>query len=422
MEFADLPGITIDVPILLQALGKATALNVVRSLVAETHVEPSGDTPRLVFTKARGISIDVVELLQSLENDDLISAVQKGFDVWKDVKSQVLQDVYNFVEFRPCSTSTTTDGSVLTNESIFCISVTSPRDQGKLPSISLHRDRHITDPSLLSLSRKPPRPGKAGIAGSRSTPCLPQLPKSGDPSETCADRDARQLGERLLQAVQTKDVSSVQSLLVARANIEQKNKDGSNATTLAMMQGTPYNILRALLEGRANINAIDGQNRSLAHLWAWTLPKTKNGVREAQKKLSLLVNFRADLNSRLPVTGDSPLHILARVYNTLSMRAVDARDGHARREVDDVLADTERFKKCTQSRILLMTGSGASTSVRNGEGKKPFSLIDPKFRFILQPIVEEDETAVGNGSDACLSFAGKSRRIELQEETSINLD
>jgi hypothetical protein len=100
-------------------------------------------------------------------------------------------------------------------------------------------------------------------------------------------------------------------------------------------------------------------------------------MREAQKKLALLVRSRADLNAKMPVSGDSPLHILARVYNTLSSRAcegTDTGDGIGGQK------DALQFASCTQSRIQMLVGAGASTTAFNAEGKKPISLISGRFQ------------------------------------------
>lgn len=207
------------------------------------------------------------------------------------------------------------------------------------------------------------------------------------------------MGERLLHAVRNKDAPGVQALLVARADLEYQGRDVCRPTALAMQQGVPHGVLKLLLEARADVQAVDGQGRSLGHLWSWSLPKSKAGVREAQKKLSLLTRHQADLNAQLPKTGDTPLHILARVFNTLSIRA----SGDAAPALgDDCSAeDAEKYAKSTLLRIQLLATSAEVAKV-NAAGVKPLDLIEQRFWQAMVPSSE------GNRLD-------KSRKVLLEQ-------
>jgi hypothetical protein len=306
------------------------------------------------------------------------------------------------------------DGSVSCKSSFQSDISTGSSVAVKLPQIG---DRRSVDLAIAA-SRKPPRLPEAqsgGLAISHSTPSLPSVLRQGEIAAVAGDRDARNLGERLRRAIRSKDLPTTQALIAAQADIELQDRDGSNATSLAMLQGIPHSILRTLLDARANVHAVDAQGRSLPHSWAWTLPKTKNGVREAHKKLLLLAKSKADLNAQLPVTGDTPLHILAKVFNTLSARAFDGRppDGDSHDGFGGT-KDTELFANCTKSRIQLIIGSGASTSVLNGEGKTPLSLISPRFHHMLPTLFQG---SAGTGVDSI-----DKGRLKVIDECSVVSD
>lgn len=422
------PGISIDVPVLLRGLGSPGLICAARiALEARSGTpEASRSVTLPICIKSRGLTVDVVELLHSMAPKELLSAVQAAVRPYPSLqKWKVVQDLGEMDGSEMPSAPGAEGG--YTGTSASSSPSTSP---SKLPSIGSD-DRRSADPlspSSSKLPRLPAGPGSTkGFNSSHSTPSLPSLARQGETSVAAAERDARQLSERLRRVIRNKDIPATQALLVARADMEQRDRDGSNAASLAMLQGTPHSILRVLLEAHANVHAIDGQGRSLAHLWAWTLPKTKLGVREAQKKLLLLVKSKANLNSQLPVTGDTPLHILARVFNTLSARASDGQSpGAVAGDEIGGQKETEQFASCTQSRIQLMIGSGASTSARNGEGKKPLALISPRFQNLLLPLTEGDASTgtegVPEASDTKLSLSTKGRCLKVVDEDLVGAD
>lgn len=427
-----MPGITIDVPALLRGLG-TSGLIYAAKLVLDSRsgsAEASRGTAALpICIKSRGLTVDVVELLYSLEQEELLAAVQAAVEPYPALqKWRVVQELGDLVPTRASGSSSV--GSTATKLPV--IDHDGQRHQSatessvgstatKLPVIEHDGDRHCVEPAPNS-GRKPPRlPGTSsggrGTIGTQSTPSLPTIPRQGEIALTATERDARLLSERLRRAIRSKDFPSTQALLAARADIEQRDRDGSNATSLAMLQGTPHNILRVLLEARAQVHEVDTQGRSLAHLWAWSLPKTKSGVREAQKKLTLLVKSKANLNTKLPVTGDTPLHILARVFNTLSKRAADGQAPPGDEEMGNQ-KDTEAFATCTLSRMHLISASGASISALNGEGKRPISLISPRFHHLMMPLTQaatgaDKHCILESGGEPKVSLPGKSPGVKM---------
>lgn len=400
MDCSAVPGISINVPLLLRGLGSQGLVNAVKAALCTGGRDSDAEA---LCLKARGLTLDVVEFLHGMERQELLLAVQAAVEAFPvSQKAKVMQELHSMLDGTAPYASE--EGS-----EVNCHNEGAALDAGtRLPAICPDGDRRSAEP-LGAAYRKPPRlPGTMaagrGMGVSFSTPSLPSVSRQGD-MMTASDRDARLLGDRLRRAIHSKDLPAVQALLAAHADMEQQDRAGSSATSLAMLQGTPHGILRALLGARANVDAIDGQGRSLAHLWAWTLPKTSRGVKEAQKKLALLVQSRANLDAQLPVTGDAPLHILAKLYNSLSARACDGTpDGG-----DEIggQKEAEQFATCTQSRIQMVVGAGASTSARNGEGKKPLSLIEPRFQRQLLALMTQGNSCTGADGGVNLMAKGQ---------------
>ncbi|CAE8639439.1 unnamed protein product, partial [Polarella glacialis] len=130
--------------------------------------------------------------------------------------------------------------------------------------------------------------------------------------------------------------------------------------------------LALLLDGKADVHCQDGQGRYLVHLWSWNLPKSRTSAKEELKKLSLLARHRADMNSQLPATGDTALHVLARIFNALSRRT-----GDEDRRIDS--KDCEKFLNNTSIRIQMLADAGASVSIRNSVGQVPLELVEARF-------------------------------------------
>mmetsp|Transcript_103911 Transcript_103911/g.333073 ORF Transcript_103911/g.333073 Transcript_103911/m.333073 type:complete len:410 (-) Transcript_103911:107-1336(-) len=184
-------------------------------------------------------------------------------------------------------------------------------------------------------------------------------------------------------AVRAGAVEVVQALLASRADVDERSapsggKDRGTPAALAMLQGIPPGVLRVLLEGRADVEALDSEGRSLAHLWSWNLLKSKSAVYEEGQKLALLAQHGADLNARLSKTCETPLHILMRVFNGLSRAAEGGSEPEAGRSVAP--RDAARFVKTTRCRIQLLVDAGADPLAHDSSGKTPLDLVDAAFR------------------------------------------
>lgn len=384
MECPELPGFRVDVAAMLRGLGSEDLVLAVKAAVRPRLKAPArGGGP---CVRGRGVVVDVPELLRSLPRRELLVAVRAAVEPWPAVKQQLVQEL---MEIAGASDSG------------------SPQDRAASP------ESGVRLPQLVgSGSSRPPRlPSKSGF--SRSAPLLPAL---GGRGQTAAERDAVLLGERLARSVRGKDLPAVQALIVARANIEHEDREGNRPAALAMLQGTPHGILKSLLEARADVHTTDGQGRSLAHLWGWSLPKSRPGVREAQKKLGILVRFKADLNTRLPTTGDTTLHVLARVFNTLSVRAAgDVVPGCEDLALGDC-REAEKYAKGTQFRFQLLATSGGDVSVANGAGKLPLDLVERRFRSALPFAADRPASPDSSVSDLPPAVLKGTRRMMVSEE------
>lgn len=171
----------------------------------------------------------------------------------------------------------------------------------------------------------------------------------------------------------------------------------------AMRQDVHHHELKRLLELGGDVHVRDSKGRTLVHLWSWNLPKSRNGIGEAKKKLDLLVRFHADLDARLPKTGETPLHILARVFNTLSARA--EAEGGTRAAAAEVRhpevfkdsKDAEKFIRGVCYRIQLLVHFGANPCELNQAGRTPLELVAQRFRAALPPLMRE----VHEGEGVC---------------------
>lgn len=153
---------------------------------------------------------------------------------------------------------------------------------------------------------------------------------------------------------------------------------GVSALVLAMTKGAP-GALRQLLAARADVGARDAEGRALAHLWGWSLLKSRSAVREEHLKLAALAEYGADLNAMLPGTGDTPLHVLARVFNCVCLASSGA-------SVPTTAAaqlppeEAAKFAKSTRCRMQLLLDARADPVLCNASGRTPLDLVDEPFR------------------------------------------
>jgi len=333
MQWPGLPGVTIDVAALLESLTPSV-------LTSALKAAGSGDNVAVTL-QAPGLVLVLPDVLRALDQQTLLAAVRHAVESWPSSTASVALEL------------------------------------AQKMSTSLAKASSLKLPQIGSSLGKPPRlpPGLSKSVGS-----LPTVPE----------------GEWLLQAVQDKNLAKVQELLALRVDVETCDSRGIRPISLAMAQGVPSGILKSLLDSKANTMVRDNQNRALVHLWSWNLPRSKTSSREEQKKLALLAAHRVDLNSFLPVTGDTAMHVLARVFNSLHKRAQDeSSSGPCPPSINSM--EAERFAKTTEVRLQLLANAGASVSRQNSAGQVPLELVDTQFWKLL-PVL--------GGSDAAAEAAG----------------
>mmetsp|Transcript_87091 Transcript_87091/g.154089 ORF Transcript_87091/g.154089 Transcript_87091/m.154089 type:complete len:375 (+) Transcript_87091:25-1149(+) len=350
MQWPGLPGVTIDVAALLESLSPSSLTSALKAAGAS-----AGET-ETVTLKAPGLVVSVPDVLRALDKQTLLAAVQHAVKSWP---SSIGQATLELAQNRPLATT----------------SVSSL----KLPQIG------------QSSPKKPPRLPNSEHGLSKSTGSLPARPPEG---------------ELLLQAIRDKNLPKVQELLASRVDVETCDSNGVRPISLAMGQGVPSGILKCLLDSKANTKVQDHQNRALIHLWSWNLPRSKTSAKEEQKKLALLAAHKVDLNATLPVTGDTAMHILARVFNTLRKRAEDeTSSGPCPPQINSI--EAERFSKNTELRLQLLANAGASVSIHNATGQVPLELVDTQF-WPLVPVL-------GGSTAAAAAAGGKSASYPIPE-------
>eukprot|EP00928_Gymnodinium_smaydae_P072155 TRINITY_DN5556_c0_g1_i1.p1 TRINITY_DN5556_c0_g1~~TRINITY_DN5556_c0_g1_i1.p1 ORF type:complete len:479 (+),score=133.89 TRINITY_DN5556_c0_g1_i1:264-1700(+) len=445
VECDALPGVSVDVARLLRGLGPTLMVTAVKLAVAADGEGGSAGAAAAdasasskVALRSRGLVVDVPQLLRSLERRQLLAVVRSVVDPWPEAKMQLVQELLHLV--RGGSSSSSAAGAAASGGSAGSPAssagggpaggegdgepsvAASPRPcsaEAMESSASVARLPQLTTPGASGAPGKPRRPAGSdsatGALGRRSaatgaaalvnSASLPNLRSQA--TSAAADDDS---GERLRAAVRRKDLAAVQTLIASRASVDAPGTDGLRPLALAMLQGTPPGILEALLLARASPHTRDfGQGRALAHLWAWTLTKSRAGTREAQRKLALLVACRADLDARMPATGDTPLHVLARVFTSVSARATDGTQGQACEELGSTL-DAEKFARATQQRIQQLLASRADLSARNGAGKRPLDLVDRRFWPALSQNALKSLSTVATVPSGRASRVAKGRR------------
>lgn len=337
MVTIDYPGVSIEVASLLKGLGRRELVSAVRGVV-------EANTSRKVMVEVPGLRVDVAAVLRNLERRDLLAVVRTAVEPWPDTKQKLLQELHEFLLSR---------------------GVTS--NYVRLPQIA----------STGQLSRSVPED-------------MGRLESTGGANVV--------LSERLLKAVRNKDVAGVRSLIAAKADVDRMSSvDQSIPSALAMLQRTPPVILKILLDAKADVERRDNQGRTPAHLWSWALPKSNAGMREAQEKLALLLNYGADINARMSDTGDTPFHVLCQVFQSLR----DKVDTCTEKEDHDA----QRFARGARFRVGLLLAAGANRDAANKAGRKPLENVDPRYR---QEIIDLQGTSHALASSlSCPDFKGQ---------------
>lgn len=182
------------------------------------------------------------------------------------------------------------------------------------------------------------------------------------------------LGEQLMEAVSRADHTAAVQLIRARADVNHTRADGSCPAALATVQGRPSETLQLLLEHRVDADARAAHDLSLVHIWSTGCMRTKSQREEACAKLRLLVAHGAQVDAKVKLSGNAPLHLAAEEFQRARAQvdSVGACGSVASQETIDELVGL-RY----QCQLLLQ--ARANPNSRNLMGQTPLDLIDPNF-------------------------------------------
>ena len=155
--------------------------------------------------------------------------------------------------------------------------------------------------------------------------CVNTLIKYGADLE-CLSRYWRETP--LLLASYLGRVATVGSLLDAKANVHASVASFDETGIMwALHSPNPASVIRLLLSAGAEINQVDREGRTAIHYALELLP-----VRHCKDVLALLVEGGADVNVACMVTGDTPLHLAAKLDIAVNRHLSTIRDENLQRD------------------------------------------------------------------------------------------
>jgi len=180
---------------------------------------------------------------------------------------------------------------------------------------------------------------------------------------------------RLTTAVDAGDFAQVRQLVEAKADINALNENGISPAALAVKGSRPSALLDYLLSNGAEVAAPSRHEHSL--LQAWTTAFVDVGAHgpDLKEKLRLLIRAKADLDERIGHTGDTPLHLAARNFDSHRVKA--GTPGMSRHSQERFEAAKFKFK--------LLLEAKADASIRNSAHQTAIDLVASKHRRELQP-------------------------------------
>lgn len=265
----------------------------------------------------------------------------------------------------------------------------------------------------------------------------------------------------LLNAVRARSPEVVRALLAGGANPDTTTTDGHPALTLAVADMANREVVVALLEGKANVNAPDPNGKTPLH-WA---AETKR-----QDLVELLVNAGADVNVRdkqgntpldyakagtgllpptaapgvemllptvgfpsgqrspQPTTASSDVTALLRQHGALDELPDFTRIRITRQGLDQPLLVFSKGPKLTNHFTLLevvMEFYGRSSVFRPGSSRSPGAPIGPAYRVLPFPdfgriiIRRPDRTQVGKEQEIQVSLLNASNVVDCAKDVPV---
>ena len=162
-------------------------------------------------------------------------------------------------------------------------------------------------------------PGRAAARDMLATFSVGTVPAVHDPTDNLV-ADASASNQKLLDAAKLGDMDVVTRLVGGGAKAVC-TEDGLSPAMFAVMRGRPSGILDCLLSSGVDVHQRSPTDLTLLHLWSVQLLLSEEDKLEAERKLKLLVHYQADVDARVGLSGDTPLHFVAREFQRHLERA-----------------------------------------------------------------------------------------------------
>jgi len=193
------------------------------------------------------------------------------------------------------------------------------------------------------------------------------------------------MAEVLADAIYGGNDDEVRRLVASNADPNAPALQGRHADVkpldLAVRGTRSIDIIRLLLESGAEVcctASVPGFNSTM-QAWTTTFVDFKEHEAEMRAKLRLLLEFGADVNARIPHTGDTALHWAASDFQRRRSEGASAK----------INRWTTKRTDCARMKFLLLLQAGADPSVRNRRNLTPLDLVSVNF----QPELPSQDTA-----------------------------
>lgn len=187
------------------------------------------------------------------------------------------------------------------------------------------------------------------------------------------------MAEALADAIYGGNDEEVRRLVASNADPNAPALQGRHADVnplaLAVRGTRSIDIIRLLLESGAEVcctASVPGFNSTM-QAWTTTFVDFKEHDAEMRAKLRLLLEFRADVNARIPHTGDTALHWAASDFQRRRSEGASAK----------INRWTTKRTDCAKMKFLLLLQARADPLVRNRRNLTPLDLVSVNFQSEL---------------------------------------
>jgi len=193
------------------------------------------------------------------------------------------------------------------------------------------------------------------------------VPGVGAPGAMAMLLQQEERPEPLFDAVTRGDLEEIKQLLRSQCDVNESTGRGSHVIFRAVMKAQGPEVVRLLLDVKADVQRPDDKGNSVMHVWARATAGRNHLVAIGES----LVRRRADVNAQRTADGMSPLHHVVIGHNNrrgwldfhkaLFLLRHGADPGLSTRQVQrpcDLLATDGRASTRKLARLLLCNGAG----------------------------------------------------------------